>query len=241
MSNNAKLPIITGSFTLLFALCCVFLGFAGIQKDLQNFTYDIFLEGKKIGSMALSLSETEFQGQSVLKINAHSKIKIKVLFMTIFSLESEEGTLINDAGAFAYTSRSKIDGDSVVVVGYLENGLFEFDQRINKKSETIAIKRSDYDFTSSDTAEDSLKEVSDSQTFRVLDLDRLQVVEHTLKWLRNEELRVAGELILCRVIEFNTPYERGTRWITDDQFGLLVKEIGVDEDGEYAVEISKLE
>ena len=131
-------------------------------------------------------------------------------------------------------SRAVIDGDSVDIVGQRDDEVFAFQVRTEEETTRIEIPRESYDTTSAENPVPLLSADGDTVRLRVLDLDRLEVFERRFTWIRSERVDVEGNLILCRVIEFEDPYEAGTQWVAAD--GTLIKETGTDEDGPYVVE-----
>ena len=137
-------------------------------------------------------------------------------------------------GVRRFLSRAVVDGDSVDIVGQREDEVFAFQVRTEDETTRIEIPRESYDTTSAENPVPLLSADGDRVRLRVLDLDRLEVFERRFTWIRSERVDVEGNPILCRVIEFEDPYEAGTQWVAAD--GTLIKETGTDEDGPYVVE-----
>ncbi|OQY29614.1 MAG: hypothetical protein B6244_03220 [Candidatus Cloacimonetes bacterium 4572_55] len=207
----------------------------------QELFYDIYSNEKKTGSITVKLSEINSNETNLLKVETHTKIQVKALFISLFSLDSQEEGLINDEGTYSYSSVTIIDGDTIRVTGKLKDAVFKLTVTEGEKKQNVSIKRSNYDFTSLDSPELFLEASGKPKIFKILDFDNLAVVKQNLKWIRNEELNILDDTVDCKVIEFENPGEKGTRWITQDQYGLLIKEEGEDEDGKYTVKISKFQ
>jgi hypothetical protein len=199
--------------------------------------YEIFSEGKKVGSMDLNFSEVTYRGNAVLKVEASTEIKVKKLFITLFSLESHEEALIDDGGTFHYSADTKIDGRIIQVTGHLENGGFHLKINEEEDQQTLIIKKNAYDMTSMDGPEDLLTEKKKEKKLRILDFDTLTVFEETLSWTHSQVVHVEGDTVKCKVVQFENPHEKGRRWISRNEPGLLIKEEGEDEDGPYAVRL----
>ena len=225
------------SFITLYLVVQIF-----IFPDLtvaQKILYDIYSKDKKIGSITIQLSDVAFNDTTVLKVETNTEIKVKTLFISLFSLDSQEESLINEAGTFHYNSISVTNGDTIIINGNLREDEFLFDIIEGKKKQCISIKRNQYDFTSQDSPETLLEIQGKVEVFRILDFDKLAVVTQELKWIRNDELYLDGEIINCKVIEFISANKKGMRWITKDKYGLLIEEQGEDEDGKYSIKISR--
>ncbi len=205
--------------------------------EVESLQYEIYFRSKECGTMEVRLADMDFEGRPVSRVEVELHVKLKYFLLSVYSSHSNEEALIDASGTFRYTRNGKEGATSTKIAGTRENAEFRFEIEEKGRIREKAFKRADYDFTSMD--EPDLQVQGREEKFRVLNLEKCRIEDHTVTWVRSEELLVGGEPVETRVIEFQTPEEFGTRWVTPD-LGLLVKEEGKDRDGDYAVKLAQL-
>lgn len=203
----------------------------------ERLQYKVYYGAKECGTLEIKLSDQDFEGRSVSRVEVDLQVKLKYFLLSVYYMHSNEEALIDASGTFRYVKNSKEGPTETMVVGNRGKDSFKFEIKEKGRTREIIVRHDDYDYTSMD--EPALKEQGREQKHRVLNLDKTRVEDHVLTWIRNEELIVGGEPIESRVIEFQTPSESGTRWVTPD-LGLLIKEEGKDKDGEYSLKLVQL-
>ena len=204
----------------------------GPAATAQDLDYDVFVEGKRIGSMTVSTREV---GGTAVEVTARTKLRVKALFMTVFSLDSQETNLIGAAGLLRHTSRSTIDGEQVTVSGVRGDSVFTLEVGASGTTETWVIDLAAFDRSSIEGPNAERATPGATQRYRVLDLDRLEIVDRLFTWAADETVLVDGRPVECRVVDMSDAFGHSRSWIARDTFQTLIKEEGTDEDGHFRI------
>ncbi len=222
-------PLAAAALLAPVALC-------GAAKG-ASLEYDIRADGKHVGSIRVEASRESTEDGWIEHARSITSIEVKVLFLKVFSLESEEVTERDTLGLRRFASRARIDGAELQVEGVRTGAGFSFEVDGSEGARPVSIPRQDYDVTSADPVLALLADPGAKRVLRVLDLDRLEVVSRTFEWLRSEPIEIGSRSIASHVVSFRDRYARGTRWYAAGENDLLLREEGKDEDGPYSVAI----
>lgn len=235
-----KLP---GIRLVLFALLIVIVAGTGYAaatvSNARESLYRIYAKGFKIGEFRSAYSLVPHDNRKVLKFEAHTRIDANFVFYT-YSLDSREEALVGEEGAVRYSRTSRENGVSQQIAGRLDNGRFLFDIREKGGNRSLAVPKEQYDATTMECPEISLKREGDEMTLRILDLEKLAVVKRHYRWVRSEEVTVEGKTALYRVIDFEDANKKGRRWIRKDGIGVIIaRQDGKGKDGAYSLRMVK--
>lgn len=197
--------------------------------------YQVFSEGSSIGSTTVTTRELAQDGVSVVAIEAHTALRVVDYGMTVFSLESEEVSLVGERGLLHHDSRIEIDGEQVVVRGWLEDRTFTLEVVAGRETGTRPIAAKDFDCTSIEGPDLTFETVGSTRRLRVLDLDQLEIVKRRFTWVRDENLIIGGQPVACRVIDVADRFGQSRRWIAKDAYDTLIQEEGADRDGPFRI------
>ena len=75
---------------------------------------------------------------------------------------------------------------------------------------------------------------------QVLNLEIMDIETVSLQWARRETLHVLDRSWPCKVIEIKGPSKVVTRWVSEGDDGVAVREVGETEDGPYALNLSRM-
>lgn len=201
----------------------------------QDYEYEIFSNGKRLGTIIESSQEVSLFGQEATEITVVTKLRAKALFITVFSLDSDEIVLFDDLGLLSYESQTTIDDQKISINGKRENGQFVFETESDCGVQTIAIAMDDFEFTSANEPLAKLSSIGQPLQFRILDLDRIEVIDRKFIWIRDETIEVKDNPVHCFVIDVSDPFGNSRRWLTKDGLFTLVKEEGVDDGDPFRV------
>lgn len=225
--------------TIWLAICLLPGMLSAKQTRPDSLWYEFIVDGEKIGGITFALFEQQANGQAVMKVATETNISVRKMLVFNFSFKSNEEALIGDNGVYYYYNRMKISDEWLTMHGVLEENEFKFEISADNEKHQQSVNKGNYDYTSLDSYESALTTIGEKITLNILELDEAEVVEESLEWLRNEQIEVADTVFNCKVIEYKKPEETGTSWISDNPYGLLIRELGTDEDGSYEVRLVK--
>ena len=223
---------------VLLVVAVVGAGYAAVAAPpARESFYRIYAKGFRIGEFKSVYSIVPHENRKVLKFEAHTKIDANFVFYS-YSLDSREEAFVGEEGAIRYRRTSKDNGVSQQIEGKLENGKFVFDIRENGSRRSMAVPREQFDATTMECPEISLKREGDEATLRILDLEKLMVVKRHYRWIKNEEVTVDGKNTLFRVVDFEDANKSGRRWIRKDEIGVsIARQDGRGKDGSYSLRL----
>ncbi len=202
--------------------------------------YEVHSEGHRLGQLKVENRQWVENDISYVEYTARTRLRVKALFLTIFSLDSEEVAVVGPHGLERYTGRVKVDGTKIQSTGRREEGRLDFTTTIDGKEERVSFDVDTFDFSTVEGPDLRALPTDSPDTFRVLDLDLLEIVPRTFAWQPPESRRIHGEEILCQVLAVRDAQSHARRWYTLGPDPILVAEEGVDADGPYLVELKKL-
>lgn len=223
-----------------FILACMSHAAVSAGTDARESHYSIFSRGFRVGEMKTVCSLVPSAGKKVFKFESSTHVNANIVFYS-YALESKEKALVGDEGAFRYKRTSREKDASVQVEGRLENGKFQFDVSEKGVRRTVYFDRAKYDCTTMECPETSMKKPGDSMSLRLLDLENLEVVTRTYRYVKDEEVTVNGARITCKVIDFEDPHKKCRRWIRGDNLGVvLARQDGNSKSGSYSLRMTTL-
>jgi len=230
LNSIARIAVALGMISLLAI---------GSAQTAQDLDYDVFADGERIGSMSVLTRAGGNDSTAAVETVVRVKLRVKRFFSTVFSLDSEETNLVGAAGLLRHDSRSKIDGIRVAVRGARGDGVFTLRVETNGETQTYLIALNDFDCSSIEGPRLEFAVPGATLHFRVLDLDRLEIIERSFTWVGDETVRVNGRPVACRVVDVSDSFSRSRRWIARDSIETLIKEEGTDEDGPFRIVLTR--
>lgn len=203
--------------------------------------YSVSTKGIKIGEIKAVYSLLQNTSKKMVKVNTDSRVSANLLVYS-YSLDSKEETLITDEGAIQYLRTSKENGQSTRVEGKIEKGAFNFTIIEKGAKRQLSIPRDKYDYTTMECPEAKMRPEKREMTLRLLDLDTLMVVTRKYRWVRNEDIKVDGKLISCKVVDYEDVNNKFRSWVKEDNgFGVIVaKQEGKGRSGSYSVKLTNI-
>ena len=234
---NYWLPQPNPCARLLLGLALLFLSSNLLSAELQ---YEMYIDGKLVGTSTINVSEVIYRGDAAVEIVTTSRVKVKKLKTTLFSLESEERAVIDDEGLAEYESKTSSEGENLVGSGLRMDTTLEFEMRYNGELSTYSVDRDNFDLTSEDSPVLSGIESGSPREFRVLDFDIGEVVIETYSMEGHEEVIVDGEIVPCVVYLVSRESGSYRKWYAEQFPDILVKEEGEDDSGRYTLVLKHL-
>lgn len=224
------------SFLLASPLICSSTGISGARES----RYHIYSKGLRVGDLKTVYTLLPVNNKKVLKFESVTKIEADFIVYS-YALDSKEEALVGEEGAFRYNRTSRENDTSCEVEGRLENGKFHFDIREKGARRSLTINRDQYDYTTMECPEISMKNEGDEMSLRLLDLEHLVVVTRKYRWVKSEDVKIDGKPIHCRVIDFEDPNKKGRRWIRKDDVGVTIaRQDGKGKSGSYSLRMAHL-
>jgi hypothetical protein len=215
-------------------------GFSGCSGATRESDYTIHAKGLRVGELRMFCKLLPRNDRKVLQFSSTTRIDANFLVYSYY-MDSHEDALVGDEGTIRYSRTTKEKDSFARVEGHLDNGRFLLDIRENGASRTMAVSRERYDYTTMECPELNLRHEGEEKTLRLLDLETLEVVKRTYRWVKSEDVVVDGRRIHCRVIDFEDPNKRCRRWIAPDEVGaIIVRQEGTGKSGSYSLRIAHL-
>ncbi len=205
---------------------------------LDPLEYEILAEDESVGSLSIAFDTVMHDGSYALETVASLLIRVRTGWFSVHTSDVVEKTTLDDAGLIVYETLARIGDDVTTVSGTRSAATMRLRINVAGEREEKSFRLEDFDFTSAEGPELADLAKGTPQTHSVLDLDRLEIVQRSYEWVHNEVVDVAGIAVLCRVVRVQDESGRLYWWVADDAPDVLVKEEGVDEDGEYTVQLS---
>jgi hypothetical protein len=229
-------------FPVLFILVCFRVGgvFPAIPQDARESSYEVFSHGLKIGEAKIVCGPVMRERGRTFRFESSMHIDARFVFFS-YSLEKKEEAMVGSEGTLSYRRTSQENGKNTLVAGRVEDGSFRFTITENGERRVLVVPRRKYDFTNLDCPEITLGPEEREKTLRILDLENLEIVTRKYRWVREEDVRVGGRRIHCKVIDFEDQNKRGRRWVEEDELGVLVtRQDGTGKGGSYSSRLTSL-
>ncbi len=200
-------------------------------------SYKFTSEGYEFGAMQVTRSPAERGGKKVIR-------QFKDSTMT---LEANQQVKVSESAVFSR------DGQIWEYAGHLK-GKDTYDIRLQRDKDTLALElrengkaihnekvpAADVDYTSQYLPMDSLDPAS-RPSYRLLNLDELNVVGTVLHKVGRERLTVSGDTFDCTVISLDAGPAKARKWMARDANGywFAVKEEIHSSDGDFEMVLTK--
>ncbi|KAF0219965.1 MAG: hypothetical protein FD174_1689 [Geobacteraceae bacterium] len=232
--------VLQGAVLLSFLLICPLDTSTADTSNAKESRYTIYSKGLRVGNLKTVYSLLPGNNKKVLKFESVTRIDADFIVYS-YALDSKEEAFVGDEGTFRYNRTTRENDTSCEVDGRLENGRFHFDIRENGVRRSLTINKDQYDYTTMECPEISMKKEGDEMSLRLLDLEHLAVVTRKYRWVKSEDVKVDGKSIRCRVIDFEDPNKKGRRWIRKDDVGVTIaRQDGKGKGGSYSLKIATL-
>lgn len=183
--------------------------------------YEVFSHGFKIGEVKTVCAPVVREQRKAYRFESSTHIDADFLLFS-YNLDKKEEAVVGREGTFNYRRTTQENGKKIHVSGRMENRAFRFTIDENGSRRTLVIPRDDYDFTTLDCPEVTMGPGQTEKNLRVLDLENLTIVTRKYRWVRDENVAVAGRNIHCKVIDFQDSNKKGRRWVEEDSLGVLI-------------------
>ncbi|PID62825.1 MAG: hypothetical protein CSB44_02985 [Gammaproteobacteria bacterium] len=204
-------------------------------------SYAIFSKGDRIGEIQ-SRRRVNTVGNE-LEIASRTSMEIDGLFLD-YSFKSSESVCIIDGQVKYYDAQVEENGvRSRIQAEISRNGRLVIKGSGSTESDAFeSVLDEDYSVVSELAYVSVIKKRIPSITKVVLDMDDLDTRKVTYRYRGTKEMAIGESTYTTHAVEFVSPEKRGTRWFVSDCGSYLpVLERGEDENGEYGVELVKLE
>ncbi len=205
----------------------------------QSLKYQVSHEGKIIGTTTLTTKILPHSGEEIREITSRTKMRVKSLFFTVFSLDSEDTSLVDARGLLKHHSRSTIDGEEIIIHAERKETALAFQLTQDDQTHNWAIVLDHFDCSSVEWKQLEPMQPGESLVLNVLQLDNLEIEKQRFQRRENEPLVVDGQTVICRVFEWTGKTTRGRRWCLQNRLDIIIREDGTDEDGAYSFTLEK--
>ncbi len=228
---------------IAMAILCLTLfvpSFAGIPV-MTVAHYRVSSMRFSIGDVITTQRMTEEGGTSKVLFETRTAIRASFLWLGYQLSCTEKGTLVNGT-LVSYTREGQENGATVNIEGRLEDAAFRFDVREHGATRAVVIPRSSYDYTTMECPEARIDFSERPQvTLRVLDVEKMAVVQREYRLVRTAHYTVAGKEYPCRVVDFSDRNKKARRWITwDGTAVVLYRQDGRGEKNSYSVQATSV-
>lgn len=226
--------------SLVFAVAAGSAGLPANPGATQESDYTIHAKGLQVGELRMLCKIVPRNDKKILQFSSTTRINANFLVYS-YALDSHEEALVGDEGTIRYARTTKEKDKLSRVEGHLDHGRFLLDIRENGARRTMTLNRESYDYTTMECPEITLQHEGAVKTLRLLDLETLEVVKRTYRWVTSEDVVIDGRKIHCRVIDFEDPNKRCRRWIAPDEVGAIIaRQDGSGQHGSYSLRIAHL-
>ncbi len=235
-----KCAALLGGMLLLLVCGRDSSGLSEVAPDVRESDYTVFARGLRVGDLKTVCEFVPHNEKHVLKFESRTRVNVNLPFYS-YRLDKREEALIGDKGAIRYQLVSR-DGEKVrEVKGRLEHGLFVLSIGENGVKRNMAVERDNYDCTSMECPETTMKHEGEEMKLRLLDLENQKVVIRSYRWVKSEDVTVDGRKISCRVVDFEDENKKCRRWIRPDILGaIIVRQDGRGREGTYSLRMEHL-
>lgn len=236
-----KHPVILPVAALVFFVCAwVTVGLTASLPEAREASYTVYAKGIPVGELKTVCTLIPYRKQTALKFESSTRINANFL-VYCYRLENHEEAIVGPDGTERYR-RSTREKDSVSQVeGRLDHGRFLLDVAENGAKRSMAVNREEYDYTTMECPEITLKREGEEKALRLLDLETLSVVTRRYKWAKSEDVTVDGKRLHCRVIDFEDPHKKCRRWVSVGEPGVIItRQDGTGKSGSYSLRMTHL-
>jgi hypothetical protein len=232
--------VLLGAWLLTLLLGVRSNGLTAPSAETRESNYTVHAKGLKVGELRSVCSLVPRNEKKALKYEATTRIHADFLVYS-YKLDSQEEALVAEEGTVRYRRTSRENDNLCQVEGRLDHGRFLLDIRENGVSRTRSVGREQYDYTTMECPEVTLKREGDEMALRLLDLETLTVVTRRYRWVKSEDLVVDGKRIHCRVVDFEDPNKKCRRWISPDELGAVIaRQDGKGKGGSYSLRMAHM-
>lgn len=237
--SKGRIVLLGAELFSLLLICPLGISTADTSNAKES-RYKVYSKGLRVGDLKTVYSLLPGNNKKVLKFESVTRIDANFIVYS-YALDSKEEAFVGEEGTFRYNRISRENDKSCEVEGRLENGKFHFDIKENGVRRSLTISRDQYDYTTMECPEISMKNEGDEMSLRLLDLEHLAVVTRKYRWVKSEDVKIDGKPIHCRVIDFEDPNKKGRRWIRKDDVGVTIaRQDGKGKSGSYSLRIASL-
>ena len=211
-----------------------------IPTEGRTMRYRVSSRGFGVGDMKTIIAPARQAGARAVRFESDLAINANLLLFKVNST-SHEDAVIGEHGTLSYKRHGEENGKSSLVDAALEGSVFRFRINENGVARSVAVPRSNYDFTTMDCAETTMKQEGETMEVRLLDLEHARVVTRKLHWIKNEDLEVGGKRLRCRVVDLSDPDNSCRRWVSCGEHGVvIVRQDGQGKRGPYSLRMVSL-
>lgn len=216
---------------------CYLIAGSAAARSLQ---YEVFAAGKHLGTSTETSHWLGGKDSGTRQISLHTKLKMKTLFITIFSLESRETDVVGPDGLQHHQSHTKINDQTFDIRADRRDSLIHF--QIDQKDSTVqhSLSLADFDISSLEPLPLGQWSQGERRTLKILQPESALVEKTEFVRLENESLTVNGHPVECLVFQVLTAQSQSKRWYAVNDQETLVQEIGTDEDGSFRITLKNL-
>lgn len=174
--------------------------------------YKVSSKGFSIGDVTTIQRPSDEGGVPSLAFETKTSVNASFLWMSFHLDTIEKGTL-QKGELVSYTRKGQDNGTSIDVEGRLEQSSFRFEAREAGKTHVIVIPRTSYDYTTMECPEARI-DFSDKPhiTLKILDVEKMAVVNREYRLVRNSHYTVAGKEYPCRIVDYTDQNKKARRW-----------------------------
>ena len=203
--------------------------------------YGVFSDNQRLGSITITTRGVPGDAGPALEIAVSTRLRSELFGMTVFSLESDRTTMIDDRGLIRADGVATVDDERTSFHLRRSDATLAAEIQRGGRRRTVQFSDGDYDFSTFDDLLSQLGEPGQPKTFKVLDLEDLKIVERTFTWLRDETVDIGGTRVPGRVVDVSDSKTHARRWLAKDALGTLLREEGTDETGAYRIVLDRYE
>ena len=202
--------------------------------------YRVTSRGLGLGEMRTVIAPTRHAGARAVRFESNLDIAANLLFFKVNS-SSREDALIAESGTLSYQRKSQDNGKSSEVDAVLDGGVFRFKLNDSGVERSVAVPRANYDFTTMDCPETTMKREGDRMEVRLLNLEYGKVVLRKFHWIKSEDQEIGGRRLHCRVVDFEDAENSCRRWVSCGASGVVVvRQDGKGKHGSYSLRLISL-
>lgn len=178
--------------------------------------YTVSSKGFAIGDVTTTQRIFEEDGAASIHFETKTAVKAAFLWMGYHLDTIEKGTLQNGY-LVSYSRKGRENGDSIDVVGRLEQSSFRFDVLEHGTRHAIIVPRNSYDYTTMECPEARVDFSGRTEiTLKILDVEKMAVIKRDYHLVRNTAYTIGGKKYPCRVVDFVDHNKAARRWISWD-------------------------
>jgi len=240
MKNNSKSCRFLLIATIILSFVPLFAIYAAIPAKTVTH-YKVSSRGFSIGDVVTTQRLSEENGNTMIQFETKTSVKAAFLWMG-YKLSSVEKGVLQNGTLVSYSHKGQENGVAMDIEGKLENGSFRFTVRENGGTRSVVIPRNSYDHTTMECPEARL-DFSGKKliTRRLLDVEKLVVVNRDYQLVKNTNYSVSGKDYPCRMVDFSDVNKKARRWIAwDGTTVIMYRQDGKGDKNSYSVQASSV-